>query len=38
MMQLMTTMKNEMSSNFSAIMAILFDFQGSMSGRVKDRP
>ena len=38
MMQLMTTMKNKMFSNFSAIMAILSDFQGSRSGRVKNQP
>ena len=38
MMQLMTSMKNEMSSKFSVIMPILFDLQGSRSRGVEDQP
>ena len=37
MMQLMTTMNNEMSSKFSAIMAIFSDLQGVRGRRVKNQ-
>ena len=38
MMQIINTMKNEISSNFAAIMAILSDLQGNRSGWVEDQP
>ena len=37
MMQLMTTMNNEMSSKFSAIMAIFSDLQGVRGRRVENQ-
>ena len=38
MMQLMNTMKDEMYSNFAAIMALLFVLKGSRSKWVEDQP